>query len=201
MALNCDQRYKWKFLFLRKMMWTKRTSINNAFVVTDFLQSMSYFWWNSFLKHDQPISFCNFIVFNFTSQADTGNSALFLSLLQGWPRPGPCFLFVTTLCVVIMMLTTICNDKNDKRTWSQGLLSWTNLWDGRERVRCSRKAFHVTDYCFHFLKKKNNNNNNNENNQLEQNNWRRSCSIRMYNVDTFQRVSVIDVAITSWIVC
>ena len=154
MALNCDQRYKWKFLFLRNMMRTKRTSINNAFVVIDFLQSMSYFWWNSFLKHDQPISFCNFIVFNFTSQAETGNSALFLSLLQGWPRPGPCFLFVTTLCVVIMMLTTIYNDKNDKRTWSQGLLSWTNLWDGRERVRCSRKAFQVTDYCFHFLKKK-----------------------------------------------
>ena len=69
-------------------------------------------WWNSFLKHDQPIFFCNFIVFNFTSQAETGNSALFLSLLQGWPRPGPCFLFVSTLCVVIMMLTTICNDKN-----------------------------------------------------------------------------------------
>ena len=136
------------------MMRAKRTSINNAFVVIDFLLAMSYFWWNSFLKHDQPISFCNFIVFNFTSQAETGNSALFLSLLQGWPRPGPCFLFVTTLCVVIMMLTTICNDKNDKRTWSQGLLSWTNLWDGRERVRCSRKAFQVTDYCFHFLKKK-----------------------------------------------
>ena len=134
----------------------KRTSINNAFFVIEFLQSssMSCFWWNSFLKHDHPISFCNFIVFNFTSQAETGNSALFLSLLQGWPRPGPCFLFVTTLCVVIMMLTTICNDKNDKRTWSQGLLSWTNLWDGRERVRCSRKAFQVTDYCFHFLKKK-----------------------------------------------
>ena len=55
---------------------------------------------------------------------------------------------------------------------------------------------------FSFLEEKNNNNNNNnENNQLEQNNWRRSCTIRMYNVDTFQRVSVIDVAITSWIVC
>ena len=24
-----------------------------------------------------------------TSQADTGNSALFLSPVQGWPRPGP----------------------------------------------------------------------------------------------------------------
>ena len=143
-----------KVSFLRNMMRAKRTSIKNAFVVIDFLLAMSYFWWNSFLKHDQSISFCNFIVFNFTSQAETGNSALFLSLLQGWPRPGPCFLFVTTLCVVIMMLTTICNDKNDKRTWSQGLLSWTNLWDGRERVRCSRKAFQVTDYCFHFLKKK-----------------------------------------------
>ena len=55
---------------------------------------------------------------------------------------------------------------------------------------------------FSFLEEKNNNDyNDKENNQLEQNNWRRSCPIRMYNVDTFQRVSVIDVAITSWIVC
>ena len=170
-------------------------------ICCDRLSAINVILLVKFILKTRSTNFFCFIVFNFTSQADTGNSALFLSLLQGWPRPGPCFLFVTTLCVVIMLLTTICNDKNDKRTWSQGLLSWTNLWDGRERVRCSRKAFQVTDYCFHFLKKKNNNNNNNENNQLERNNWRRSCTIRMYNVDTFQRVSVIDVAITSWIVC